>query len=58
VSACSASAIKREPSGGAAIGGYLLAAGGFPGIGYLCLGAVAFSVFVIVFFLREPARLL
>ena len=42
--------------GGAAIGGYLLAAGGFPGIGYLCLGAVAFSVVVIVFFLREPAR--
>ncbi len=42
--------------GGAALGGYLLAAGGFPGIGYLCLGAVAFSVFVIVFFLREPAR--
>ena len=42
--------------GGAALGGYLLAAGGFPGVGYLCLGAVAFSVVVIVFFLREPAR--
>ena len=42
--------------GGAAMGGYLLAAGGFPGVGYLCLGAVAFSVVVIVFFLREPAR--
>ena len=42
--------------GGAAIGGYLLAASGFPGIGYLCLGAIAFSVVVIVFFLREPAR--
>ena len=42
--------------GGAALGGYLLAAGGFPGVGYLCLGAVVFSVVVIVFFLREPAR--
>ncbi|MAQ54050.1 MAG: hypothetical protein CL719_04235 [Chloroflexi bacterium] len=42
--------------GGAALGGYLLAAGGFPGVGYLCLGAVAFSVVIIVFFLREPAR--
>ena len=42
--------------GGAALGGYLLAAGGFPGVGYLCLGAVAFSVVVIVFFLREPDR--
>lgn len=42
--------------GGAALGGYLLAAGGFTGVGYLCLGAVAFSVAIIVFFLREPAR--
>jgi hypothetical protein len=42
--------------GGAAIGGYLLAAGGSPGVGYLCPGAVAFLVVVIVFFLREPAR--
>ena len=42
--------------GGAALGGYLLAEGGFPGVGYLCLGAVAFSVVIIVFFLREPAR--
>ena len=41
--------------GGAALGGLLLAAGGFPGIGYLCLGVVVFSVVVIVFFLRESA---
>ena len=39
--------------GGAALGGLLLAATGFPGIGYLCLGAVVFSALAIVFFLRE-----
>jgi DHA1 family inner membrane transport protein len=39
--------------GGAALGGLLLAAVGFPGIGYLCLGAVMFSVVVIALFLRE-----
>jgi predicted MFS family arabinose efflux permease len=42
--------------GGAALGGYLLAVIDFPGIGYLCLGAVVFSVVVIVFFMRDPAR--
>ncbi len=41
--------------GGAAMGGLLLAVGGFSGIGYLCLGVVVFSVVVIVFFLRESA---
>lgn len=39
--------------GGAALGGLLLASVGFPGIGYLCLGAAIFSVVVIAFFLRE-----
>ncbi len=39
--------------GGAALGGLLLAATGFPGIGYLCLGAVVFSALAIIFFLRE-----
>ena len=38
--------------GGAALGGILLAASGFPGIGYLCLGAVAFSAVVIMVFMR------
>ena len=42
--------------GGAALGGVLLAAGGFPGIGYLSLGAVVFSVVIIMLFMREPAR--
>ena len=39
--------------GGAALGGILLAASGFPGIGYLCLGAVAFSAVVIMVFMRR-----
>jgi DHA1 family inner membrane transport protein len=38
--------------GGAALGGILLSASGFPGIGYLCLGAVAFSAVVIAAFMR------
>ena len=38
--------------GGAALGGILLAASGFPGIGYLCLGAVVFSTVVISVFMR------
>ncbi len=42
--------------GGAALGGYLLSASGFPGVGYLCLGAVAFSVAVILIFLRNTPR--
>ena len=41
--------------GGAAIGGVLLASTGFPGVGYLCLGAVAFSAVVIALFMRGPA---
>ena len=40
--------------GGAAFGGVLLASTGFPGIGYLCLGAAAFSAVVIGLFLRRP----
>ena len=40
--------------GGAALGGVLLAASGFPGIGYLCLGAAAFSAVVIALFMRRP----
>jgi len=39
--------------GGAALGGLLLAVSGFPGIGYLCLGAVVFSTVVIVVFMRN-----
>ncbi|MDA0262707.1 MAG: MFS transporter [Chloroflexi bacterium] len=39
--------------GGAAIGGVLLAASGFPGIGYLCLGAAVFSTVVIAIFMRR-----
>ncbi|PKB71177.1 MAG: hypothetical protein BZY87_06825 [SAR202 cluster bacterium Io17-Chloro-G6] len=39
--------------GGAALGGVLLAASGFPGVGYLCLGAVAFSAVMIALFLRQ-----
>ena len=39
--------------GGAALGGLLLAFSGFPGIGYLCLGAVVFSAVVIVVFMRS-----
>ena len=39
--------------GGAALGGLLLAVSGFPGIGYLCLGAVVFSAVVIVVFMRS-----
>ncbi|MCH7736995.1 MAG: MFS transporter [Chloroflexi bacterium] len=42
--------------GGAALGGILLASSGFSGIGYLCLGVTAFSVVVIILFMREPAR--
>jgi predicted MFS family arabinose efflux permease len=40
--------------GGAALGGVLLAAIGFPGVGYLCLGATAFSMLVIALFMRRP----
>ncbi|NQW22176.1 MAG: MFS transporter [SAR202 cluster bacterium] len=39
--------------GGAAIGGVVLAASGFPGIGYLCLGAAIFSSVVITLFMRK-----
>jgi len=39
--------------GGAAIGGVLLATSGFPGVGYLCLGATAFSALVIALFMRQ-----
>ena len=39
--------------GGAAMGGVLLAASGFPGIGYLSLGAVIGSAVIIVLFMRE-----
>ncbi|MCH9017225.1 MAG: MFS transporter [Chloroflexi bacterium] len=39
--------------GGAALGGVLLAASGFPGIGYLSLGAVVGSAVIIVLFMRE-----
>ena len=39
--------------GGAALGGVLLAASGFPGVGYLCLGAVAFAALVIGLFMRQ-----
>ena len=41
--------------GGSALGGVLLAVIGFPGIGYLCLGAGAFSAVVIALFMR-PIR--
>ena len=41
--------------GGTALGGILLAVIGFPGIGYLCLGAGAFSAIVIALFMR-PVR--
>ncbi len=37
--------------GGAALGGVLLASGGFPGIGYLCLGVAAFSTVIIILFM-------
>ena len=40
--------------GGAAIGGVLLATGGFPAVGYLCLGAVVFSSVAIALFMRQP----
>lgn len=40
--------------GGAAIGGVLLATSGCPGVGYLCLGATAFSALVIALFMRQP----
>ena len=40
--------------GGAALGGVLLAASGFPGVGYLCLGAAAFSAVIIGLFMRRP----
>jgi len=39
--------------GGAAVGGVLLAASGFPGVGSLCLGAAAFSAVVIALFMRK-----
>ena len=38
--------------GGSALGGMLLANSGFPGIGYLCLAAVAFSAVIIAVFMR------
>ena len=41
--------------GGAALGGVLLAASGFPGVGYLSLGAAVFSALVIVLFMRRPS---
>ena len=34
------------------MGGMLLANSGFPGIGYLCLAAVAFSAVIIAVFMR------
>ena len=40
--------------GGAAMGGVLLAASGFPGVGYLCLGVTAFAAVVIALFMRKP----
>ena len=40
--------------GGAAMGGVLLATSGFPGVGYLCLGAAVFSAVVIGLFMRQP----
>ena len=43
--------------GGAALGGVLLAATGFPGVGYLCLGAAVFSAVVIALFMRRPRPL-
>ena len=43
--------------GGAALGGVLLAASGFPGVGYLCLGAAVFSAVVIgLFLMRAPPQ--
>ena len=39
--------------GGAALGGVFLAAGGFPGVGYLSLGAAAFSAVIMVLFMRQ-----
>jgi DHA1 family bicyclomycin/chloramphenicol resistance-like MFS transporter len=39
--------------GGAALGGILLASIGFPGVGYLCLGAAVFSTLIIVLFMRQ-----
>jgi len=38
---------------GAALGGVLLTAGGFPGVGFLCLGAVVGSAVIIALFMRE-----
>ena len=38
----------------AALGGKLLAASGFPGVGYLCLGAAALATVVIARFMRRP----
>jgi len=38
---------------GAAFGGVLLAAFGFPGIGYLCLGTVLVSAVITALFMRE-----
>ena len=40
--------------GGAALGGVLVSASGFPGVGYLCLGAAVFSALVIALFMRQP----
>ncbi len=39
--------------GGAALGGIVLAASGFPEVGYLCLGAAVFSAVVIGLFMRQ-----
>lgn len=43
--------------GGAALGGVLLATSGFPGVGYLSLGAAAFSAVIIILFMRRPISL-
>ena len=42
--------------GGAALGGVMLASGGFPGVGYLCMGAAASSAVVIALFMRRARR--
>ena len=40
--------------GGSAMGGALLSTSGFPGVGYLCLGAAVLSAVVIMLFMRQP----
>ena len=46
--------LRRERPVMTAIGGGLLATGGFPAVGYLCLGAVVFSSVAIALFMRQP----